>query len=53
MKNYVSQEEDRSTKQEQYDEKSVILRRELLEGRLSVTTEDERVEQLHLKLRRE
>jgi hypothetical protein len=31
----------------------VIFRRQLLEGRLSVTREDERVEQLRLRLRRE
>jgi hypothetical protein len=46
MKNDVSQEEDCSTKQEQYDEKKfVILRRELLEGRSDVTREDKLVEQ--------
>ena len=45
MKNDVSQEEDCSTKQEQSDEKIdlfVILRRELLEGRLSLNREDDR-----------
>ena len=50
--NDVGQEEDCSTKQEQYDEKTYVWI-SLLEGRLSVTTEDERVEQLCLRLRRE
>jgi hypothetical protein len=56
MKNGASQEEDYSTKQQQFDEKTyifIIFRRALLEERLTVAREDECVEQLRLRLRRE